>query len=272
MAVESRNLAERKIYPPANECIYCGAKGVPLTDEHTIPEGMGGRHILPKASCKACQKIINEEFEQYCQRTLFSNLRVAHGLKSARKRKPLRYSVQVLTHEDKIDRIYMKAADLPRVFMLPVFPNPFFLSGQKLVDGDAFEGAWWHYSAEAMPALLAKLGVKSILSEKVYPAKFARFLAKIAHAHAWAVYGPVFEPMLPPVILGKYRDWIDLVGGMLHPVEATGEDGLKLFRSPRDDGDYLVSRIRFFPRLASPVYYAVIGKLTAPWPLQEREP
>jgi hypothetical protein len=62
-------ISDKKIYPPANECIYCGAHDG-LTDEHTFPDGLGGRHILPKACCPRCQKVINEEVEQYCQRTL----------------------------------------------------------------------------------------------------------------------------------------------------------------------------------------------------------
>lgn len=42
-----------KIYQPVNVCIYCGGTGA-LSDEHIIPFGLGGRWVLPKASCAEC--------------------------------------------------------------------------------------------------------------------------------------------------------------------------------------------------------------------------
>ena len=56
------------IYPPVGRCIYCGATEPPadigrFTDEHIIPLAMGGNLILPQASCKQCEKIINREIE-----------------------------------------------------------------------------------------------------------------------------------------------------------------------------------------------------------------
>jgi hypothetical protein len=44
---------KRAMYPPVGYCIYCGIDAE-LTDEHIIPFGLGGREILPEASCKTC--------------------------------------------------------------------------------------------------------------------------------------------------------------------------------------------------------------------------
>jgi 5-methylcytosine-specific restriction endonuclease McrA len=43
-------------YSNVNRCIYCGTLEN-LTDEHIIPYGLGGRSILPKASCSECSNI-----------------------------------------------------------------------------------------------------------------------------------------------------------------------------------------------------------------------
>ena len=45
-------------YEPIGRCIYCGKENVPLTDEHIIPLALHGEHLLPKATCIACQTII----------------------------------------------------------------------------------------------------------------------------------------------------------------------------------------------------------------------
>jgi hypothetical protein len=245
---------------------------VPLTDEHTIPEGMGGRHVLPQASCTRCQRIINEEFEQYCQRTLFSNLRAAFGLKSSKKRKRLPHSVKIVTREGDVRRIHKAPEKLPHVYALPVFPNPYFLSRRDLT-GNTFGGAWWQYSEKPMSLVLEELGAEFIQTETIWPAKLARFVAKMAHAHAWAVFGPVFEPFLPSIIMGENTRYIEFVGGILSEVEPDSFDhAFKIFRSTRtdDDDSYLVARVRFFASIGAPVYYAVIGRLLEPWPVQER--
>jgi hypothetical protein len=68
-------------YRAVNACIYCGAVNVSLTDEHIVQDGLGGRHELPKASCQVCQRIINEEFEQYCLRSVLGTARAHFRLK-----------------------------------------------------------------------------------------------------------------------------------------------------------------------------------------------
>lgn len=42
-------------------CIYCGSEtynalGGALHDEHIIPEALGGRWLLPQASCQSCER------------------------------------------------------------------------------------------------------------------------------------------------------------------------------------------------------------------------
>src|SRR5271165_5700267 len=64
------------VYPPANKCIYRGAKGagVKLTREHIVPLSLNGYVIIPRASCCVCQKIIHR-YETDCTRNGFFHLR-----------------------------------------------------------------------------------------------------------------------------------------------------------------------------------------------------
>lgn len=50
---------KRLIGESIGECIYCGAKGVELRDEHIIPAGLSGTWTIPKANCDACAEIIS---------------------------------------------------------------------------------------------------------------------------------------------------------------------------------------------------------------------
>ena len=48
-------MIRRHRYGAVGKCIYCGAEGVQLTDEHIIPEALGGELVIEKASCDLCQ-------------------------------------------------------------------------------------------------------------------------------------------------------------------------------------------------------------------------
>ena len=50
--------------PSPGKCIYCGASGIKLNDEHVIPYAIGkNATILEGACCEVCQKII-QPYEQ----------------------------------------------------------------------------------------------------------------------------------------------------------------------------------------------------------------
>ena len=70
------------VYSPVGFCIYCGAKKYDtkrpvrsLATEHIIPEGLGGKLILPEAACAKCEGI-TASFEGACQRRIFGPLRI----------------------------------------------------------------------------------------------------------------------------------------------------------------------------------------------------
>lgn len=67
-------------YSNANLCIYCGSTEN-LTDEHIIPYGLGGRWVLPKASCSECSKITSK-FENNCLKKMYGPTRNLLGIPS----------------------------------------------------------------------------------------------------------------------------------------------------------------------------------------------
>jgi HNH endonuclease len=51
------------VYPPVGRCVCCGDTTPPLGREHIIPFAFAGKLILPEASCKRCERIINQQIE-----------------------------------------------------------------------------------------------------------------------------------------------------------------------------------------------------------------
>lgn len=66
--------------PSPGKCIYCGAYGVKLNDEHVIPYAIGkNATILEGVCCEACQKII----QPYEQEVLKKQLGVFRAMTAA---------------------------------------------------------------------------------------------------------------------------------------------------------------------------------------------
>lgn len=265
----AKHLGDRLVYPEVGYCIYCYRRGVPLTDEHTIPDGLGGRHLLPKASCKDCQRIINT-FEQYSMRTLLGNARASLGIKSSRKRPRPPTSVLVRRRNGlSIERVTKPINELPIMVPLPVWPLPFALRG--IPAPDTFNGLQWLYGPGDMTAALKDFDAESFITENIEPHRFARMLAKIAHSHAIATIGPdTFRHALPPLILNEGMRYIEWVGGSieLDPPEPQATMLISFEVAPRHtDGTPLgVFSIRLFPNLGGPTYHIVIGEMLKPWP------
>ena len=58
--------------PSRGACIYCGATDAALSDEHVVPYGLGGSHVLRKASCCRCAAITSK-FERKVMRELWGD-------------------------------------------------------------------------------------------------------------------------------------------------------------------------------------------------------
>src|SRR4051794_2543668 len=77
-------------YPPVGRCIYCGETKLPrgvlrFGNEHIIPLALGGNLVLPEASCRECEKIINREIENPILRQEWGHLRTRRDFPSRNK-------------------------------------------------------------------------------------------------------------------------------------------------------------------------------------------
>lgn len=268
LSASNFNIGIKRVFEPVGFCIYCYTRTGPFTDEHTLPDGLGGRHILPKASCEKCQRIINQ-VEQYCMRTMLGNVRAHMGIRSRKKRPPVPQSLLIAEKDTgRRSRVYKPIRELPLITVMPAFPPPFILSG--LPAPEKFWGANW---APFSPSkeFVESVGAQSVFSEEISPLKFARMLAKIAHSMAVAVYGiDAFQPLLPPLILGERKRYVELVGGSFADEPATHKEihGISINVKRRVDGsELLIARIRLFGNLGAPIYVVAIGK---PWPKPPR--
>jgi hypothetical protein len=261
----------RRVYDPVGFCIYCGANDGPLTDEHPIPDGLGGRHILPKSSCKVCQKVINEEVEQYCLRTFLGLPRAAYKIQSSKKKPRPSPSVRVRRADGSIERVQLEDEIFPLIFM-PVWPPPSVLQG-KPAPAKVMGAQWTIHPNE----WLTHLGADAVFSETIQPDRFARFLAKIAHSVGIAVFGPgFFKPVLPDFILGRKKRYFEFVGGSLEVRPAESDSAILTSFWPyerKPDGRTLVvAHIRLFPLLGAPDYVIVLGEQLTPWPQEQTRP
>jgi HNH endonuclease len=119
-------------FAPIGRCIYCGSTEPPLTDEHILPQGLGGREFLPDASCEIC-RVETGKFEEIVQRGMVWGLRRSLGMRGKRKPPSLIPAVGLKDgrpHLEKTphDKIAVKGA-------LPVFSRPpGMLVGQTYLD------------------------------------------------------------------------------------------------------------------------------------------
>jgi HNH endonuclease len=185
--------------PPAGRCIYCGSTAPPLSDEHILPDGLGGDLILPRASCAECAKATHR-CETHLIKGLLQYPRSLAGVRS-RKRKGVPLALPVLLGDSgsRIETTREVGQSAPVLFPFPVTDDlPGIMSGYPFGEGPpvrlALFGqpdwlsrgrAWLGGSGEFKMGFSMHLGVAG------------QALAKIAHAFACAKIGRSgFEPFL----------------------------------------------------------------------------
>ncbi len=271
-----------KKYAKADKCIYCGSvEG--LNDEHVIPFGLGGRQIVPKASCKACSTVTSA-FEGICLRTMLGPLRMLHDMPSYRKKsRPEKMSLKVkLTSKDDWSYIDIDRADYPFLVLFPYFEMPDLLSG-KVTPNDS-RGAktkrlWIRGASPSQEAfkkhldmLISKLRVYAVEPEaKVHTEEFCLMIAKIGHSYASGVLGrDNFEPFLTSFILerdlGNRAEFI----GSREKDEATIPALHELHLGVKKP-DLIFAKIRLFAKLGTPTYFVVVGRLSNPRLIEHAE-
>lgn len=118
-------------FPPVGFCIFCGVTHGELTDEHIIPEGLGGTVTLPKSSCKDCEKITSK-FEMTVARFIYGNYRIKQGYPSKRKKqkkRPKELPVYKVDNKETEEEINVPISDYPNTYISVELPPPSLLRG-----------------------------------------------------------------------------------------------------------------------------------------------
>ncbi|MEH3102605.1 MAG: hypothetical protein PGN12_01690 [Sphingomonas phyllosphaerae] len=266
--------------PSPGRCIYCGATGVKLNEEHVIPFAIGkNATILEEACCENCQKII----QPYEQRVLRHQLGVFRAMVEAPTRNkkdrpkvirlPLVEIVASGTAGRDLGMREVPIAQGPLILNLWQSPPPSILG--ETIDPANADGGPWRFieSSRADPILQAvadEQGVErvGIVLPPVNRLDYLRSLAKTAHAYAVAELGvDSFEPFLRDVILNTSDDIAHFVGDMPRVANLEGPTGhsfkITLGQTPPELGDaggLIVVFMQFWAELGSPPHLVVVGR------------
>lgn len=249
--------------------MYCGTRtllppAVRFTDEHIVPYALGGQHILPHSSCTGCQRTINQEIETPVAKKEWGDLRVRMGWPSQTKKRPIEWKVKLKRKDGSTFKIH------PKDYSTPV---PLYLFGvARILEGGAKGlGDDKRWTVQILTDHAAEMNMKSKFPEwdeahriGMYPDRFARLLAKIAHGYAVAEWGyGSFTPYLPDLILGRSNDHYYLVGGdskIEAPIPAAGNYQLRLgLQTLNSTTGLLIVDIRLIAPAHGPRYHVVVG-------------
>jgi hypothetical protein len=265
-----------KTYVPVGRCIYCGVDEWSLGtvrklgDEHIIPEGLGGKLVLPQASCKSCEKETSR-FELEWLRGAYYAARVQKGLGKKKKRPPTHLPLKVEAAGRSVVK-QIRIDKFPAMVVTLLFDRPGVLFGidtpRKGLSGGVAIGTHVTFG-EHLGEHLAQ-GTVTFESPRASATsrELGRMLAKIAHAYAVAELGlGAFKPHLLPIIMGTdLTDLAHYVGGTRKlPTRTDAPYAIDLKEVTSDDHrSYLMVTVRLLADMTGlPEYWIVVGELAA---------
>ncbi len=225
--------AGRTILRDVNQCIYCHTTEGRLTQEHIVPFGLNGEHVLLHASCSKCA-VITSKIELTVLKTTFIAARKYLNLKS------------------RHTKVWNNPKDAFLTLLFPLTEMPAYLSGKEYKSGVNVTGIF----IVPLPGLAARSSTVTFHGND-----FERMLAKIGMGFAIGKYGiEAFEKFyVLPAILGELNDIGRWVG--------TAEDKIHLLKSSTykinltEVGNEVICRIKLFPMFDVPEYLVVVGNL-----------
>jgi len=251
-------------YPAATRCIYCGG-GQNLAREHIIPYGLNGTSVIPAASCSKCAKKTSA-IERKVLRGPMRAVRVLHGFQSRSKHQGAARTQAVRVVRNGVeDRIELPLGEAPVILFFPQFAPPSSATGKHVsgIDLIGVAAVCFGPAPEDVGRGL-KADAIGLESEEYEPAAFARMIAKIGFATAYAEGAliRVREPRsVVPAIMGETNDIGRWVGTMTGPYRKY--PGLLHRVALHEDHDrgLLVAEVQLFASSGAPSYGAVLGML-----------
>lgn len=251
-------------YAPVGRCIYCG-RNENLTDEHILPFGLSGTATLPAASCRRCAAVTGG-IEQKVLRGPMWAVRVYRALKSRTKHKdaPSSYTLTIVKGGEEVE-LQVPIQEYPILLHFPLFSPPAVLNPQGYTHGIRLNGVQTISFGPKPQDIARKLGATSIkMSQANEPTAFARMIAKIAYA--WAFAEGKLSILKDPssvarAILGQTDDigrWV----GTLTDVPQKHENLLHYIAMHEDrEKNLLIAEVHLFSDSETPRYGVVLGEL-----------
>ncbi|WP_143325590.1 HNH endonuclease [Caballeronia sordidicola] len=249
-------------FHPVGRCIYCGATGVNLTNEHIIAEGLGGVALLPKATCDTC-KDITSKIETVCLRGPLGNIRLGAEVKRKKKNKPrqlINYKIFVQNpdgSEREVDLSKLSKDELPTYFYYPLPVNPPAILTGLPVD-EQIEMRSRHFHKDTQARLLA-LGHKGYIEAAYDERPYLSMLGKIALGFVVAQYGlDAFIPLVQDLALGREEEPLRYIGRCYEGEEGYS-DAMHEYMFELIDEHFIAVRLRLFGTYGLPTYKIVVG-------------
>jgi len=240
-------------FPGFGQCIYCGSSSE-LRDEHVVPFGIGGRHVIEAASCAACEKITSN-FERVVTRDIWGYSRLAANAPS---RRPNRKK------QIEVGRRRVPISEYPRNFLFLKMPECGLLQG---FDANVDLSTHWLPSVisddKRMNAFRRKYGSDFHFHYKHLPNSFGRFILQIAYCSVltWVPMGK-FIKIAPSFILDENSNSSFLVGMNIN--EPAKPENFGYWFSPffvlLDGRGFIGARVRILANTEIPIYHAVVGE------------
>jgi hypothetical protein len=242
-------------HAPLGRCLYCLSSGVPLTEEHLIPQALGGRLTLRDAVCEPCRRITGQ-LEQLTLAREFAVPKTLLALKRrrARGKGPARLPAVAVEGDEAGDALTPDT--FPRTFSLPAFEPAGLLADVDRTTAPP------HVDFVACRLNLGTptRQARALAPPMADPQAYAWAIAKWAYALAVAERGLDCcdtQPMRD-LMRGRRDDAFAFVGTR-SPREPASRDWLHA-ASLHDDGPWLTLRLALFASAGMPPYEVVIGR------------
>ena len=209
VAIPQRRM-RKHIYPPVGKCIYCTSDGAGagFRSEHIIPGGLGGRLVLPAASCHECEKETSA-LEGRVLGLFFGDARAHFGVRREQESKrkwPATLPVPIVDENGNATTIEVPMDDHPNILWVVKLAPPRIFSDTQPEESfrDAFADG---VGDRDLMRRIKKIGPNKrigLTGGSIHIDEFGRFLAKIVHSFAVAEKGiGNFNPFLSNAILNK---------------------------------------------------------------------
>ncbi|WP_334165157.1 HNH endonuclease [Phenylobacterium sp.] len=273
---EPENIQGR-IFRPVGRCIYCGSDGHGrgLRDEHIIPFSLGGKAVLPKASCANCEKITSY-LDGYLARHVYYDYRLHAGAPTRRPKDRPKTRRALIKFKDREEVREFEIGSHPFSTVVPFLGLPGILTGDEPQRGfKSGKAVHFYYVPPNFPETI---GLPFGESAEVVGRRnmdlvtFARALAKVGYCHLWTADPGPFDPLpTRELVLGQYPNAAYLVGGGEDEDTPPPEENVKLMHwvtirwEPLAGRDVLFAVIRLFANAGTdekgmPLYLVALGE------------